>query len=180
MADPSPTDADAGQEPAADEGQEPTGEKQPDAPDGEKGRSYSEAYVKQLRREASGYRTKLAELEERLSEHEDEKKSEHERLTEKLAATESRASDAEVKLLRYEVAAEQGLDMQAAAFLTGSTREEIELRADELAKLLKDKAKPTAGGFDGGARPKTPDTRSPEEAHNEFLTRALGRQGRAS
>ena len=175
MADPSPTDTPEGQKPEVVEGQEPAGEQAPEGQEPES-RVYSESYVKQLRREASGYRTKLGELEERLTTYEDEKKSESERLAERVTATEQRAHEAETRLLRYEVATEQGLDLQAAAFLTGSTREEIELRAEELAKLLSEKGKPTAGGFDGGARPRAPDTRTPEEAHNEFLARALGRQ----
>ena len=176
MADPSPNDVADGQEPEGDAGQVPDGEDaQPDPQEGEGGRSYSEAYVKQLRREASSYRTRLAELEERLQEHEDRGKTEQERLTERVTEAERRATDAETKLTRYEVAAASGLDMQAAAFLTGSTREEIELRAEELAKLLADKGRTPPAGFDGGARPPVPDQKSPEEAHNELLLRSLGR-----
>jgi hypothetical protein len=66
--------------------------------------------------------------------------------------------------------------MAAAAFLTGSTREEIELRAEELGKLLAERApqKP-ASGFDGGARQRVPEAQSPEQVHDDLLLRALGR-----
>jgi hypothetical protein len=175
MADPSPTDdVDAGQEPEGVEGQEPDGEKKPDDGQEPQGKVYSESYVRALRREASGYRSRVGELEEKLQEHEDRDKSEQEKLAEKAAATEARAIEAESKLLRYEVARDAGLDMAAAAFLTGTTREEIEHRAEELAKLLQDRAKPSAG-FDGGARQPVPEKGPPEQEHNEFLLRALGK-----
>jgi hypothetical protein len=41
-------------------------------------------------------------------------------------------------------------------------------------KLLKDKAKPTAG-FDGGARQPAKEKKPPEQEHNELLLRAMGR-----
>lgn len=174
MADPSPADAPAGQEPEASEGQEPEA-----TPEEEKGqpKTYPESYVRQLRREASGYRGRLAELEEQVQEFADKDKSEQERLAEKAATAEQRAAEAEIRLLRYEVATEHGLDMQAAAFLTGSTREELELRAEELGKLL-DKAPKPSAGFDGGARTPAPVKGAPEEEHNDFLLRALGRAPR--
>src|SRR5215468_10917951 len=163
MADPSPTDAEPeGQEPQAGEGQEPNGEP---AAEGQEpsGRNYSEAYVKQLRREASGHRTRVSELEAQLQEHTDRDKSELEKLTERLTAAERRAEDSGLALLRYQVAAEHGLDLKAAGFLGGTTREEIELRAEELTQLLTETAgqRPTGtAGFDGGARATVPDTRS--------------------
>jgi hypothetical protein len=64
--------------------------------------------------------------------------------------------------------------MEAAAFLTGTTREEIELRAEELGKLLTEKGRPPAGSFDGGARSPVPEIKSPEEAHQDLLRQALG------
>jgi hypothetical protein len=180
MADPSPADADAeGQAPDADEGQAPDGND--DGSDAEKDagkepRSYPEVYVRQLRREAASHRNRTAELEEKLQEFTDRDKTEQERLAERAAAAEKRASDAETRVLRYEVAAERGLDAAAASFLTGSTREELELRAEELEKLLGDRPKPAAAGFDGGARRPAPEKGPPEKEHNDFLLRALGRQ----
>jgi hypothetical protein len=175
MADPSPTDGPEGQEPEDAEGQEPDADvDDKDEAAKSEPRTYSEAYVKQLRREASSYRTKLTSMEGRLRELEDRDKSEQDKLAERVTAAEARAVEAETRLLRLDVAREHGLDLDAAAFLTGSTREEVELRAEELAKLLKDKAKPSAG-FDGGARQTVPEKGPPEQEHNDFLMRALGR-----
>jgi hypothetical protein len=175
MDEPSPAAPEAGQVPPEDQGQEPAGGEQP--PEGQEpgdGRTYTEPYVKQLRRENAQARTRQAELEERLREYEDKDKTELERLTAAATEAERRASESEARLLRYEVAAEHGLDMDAAKFLTGSTREEIELRAEELAKLLTDKGRPPAGTFDGGARGPVPEIKSPEEAHQDLLRQALG------
>jgi DNA repair exonuclease SbcCD ATPase subunit len=175
MADPSPPATPEGQEPAAVEGQEPA-EGAGTPPEGQEpeGKNYSQAYVQQLRREAASSRTRQSELEERLQEYEDKDKSELERLSTKTSEAERRATDAESRLLRYEIAAEHGLGMEAAAFLSGSTREEIELRAEELGKLLADKGRPPAGGFDGGARQPVPEHKTPEEAHNDLLLKSLG------
>jgi len=179
MADPSPETPPEGQEPEGAEGQEPatgaeatTGEPQ----EGSGGRNYSEAYVKQLRREAAASRTQLSDLETRLKEYEDRDKTELEKATAQVAASERRATEAELRLLRYEVATQHGLGMEAAAFLTGSTKEEMELRAEELAKLIADKGRPvsTGGMFDGGARQPVPEQKTPEEAHNDLLLKSLG------
>ena len=64
--------------------------------------------------------------------------------------------------------------MKAAAFLSGTTREEIELRAEELGSLLGDRR--PAAGFDGGARQLAPEKKSPEQEHNELLLRSMGRR----
>jgi hypothetical protein len=177
MADPSPAEGAEGQEPETPEGQEPeTGNDDDSKKEPEKeSKSYPESYVRQLRREAAVNRTRVAELEDQLKEHEDADKSEQEKLVEKVGAAESRAVQAETKLLRYEVAQERGLDLAAAEFLAGTTREEIEHRADELAKLLEGQDKPSAG-FDGGARMPAPEKGPPEQEHNDFLLRAMGRQ----
>src|SRR5262245_37148815 len=146
--------------PAVDEGQMPTGgEHEGKSPDGgtpptpeePKGRQYSEAYVKQLRAESAESRNRVDELEEKIKEFEDRDKSELEKLTERATAAEKRAAAAETQRLRFEVAAERGLDLKAAEFLHGSTREEIELRAEELASLLQDGSRKPVAGFDGGA-----------------------------
>jgi hypothetical protein len=49
--------------------------------------------------------------------------------------------------------------------------------AEALASLLEEKAgaKSGGGGFDGGARERAAESRTPVEAHNDFLLRALGR-----
>lgn len=173
MPDAQPADAPEGQEPEGSEGQEP--EANADAPDDKGPKQYPESYVRQLRKEAAQFRNRVAELEETVQEREDADKTEQEKLSERTAAAEQRAADAELRLTRYEVAQERGLDMQAAAFLTGSSREELEHRAEELAKLLETKGSKPSTGFDGGAREPAPEKGPPEQEHNEFLLRAMGR-----
>jgi hypothetical protein len=180
MVEPSPETAAAeGQEPAAVEGQEPAGESgTPDAQEEQGGgRNYSEAYVKQLRREAAASRTETAELKERVAAFEDRDKSELERLVAKAEAEARRADEADLRATRYEVAAEHQIPADTAKrLLTATTREEMEAQAEELAKLLADKGRPPTVGFDGGARQPVPETKTPEEAHNELLLRSLGRR----
>lgn len=181
MGEPSPETPTPEPMPDADEGQVPApgGEPTPDAPDApEGGRTYSESYVKQLRREAQTNRQRLGDLEEKLQEYEDRDKTEQQRLSESVTTAERRATQSEEKLLRYEIVAEHDLPMSAARFLTGTTREEMELRATELKDLLADQGRPATAGYDGGARAPVPDQRSPEEAHNDLLLRSLGREPR--
>lgn len=179
MPEAAPAEAAGGQTPADGEGKTPAeGEVTPTEGKPEEGTTYPESYVKQLRREAAANRNKVSELEERLNEIEDRDKSEAEKKSEKLTAAERRAEEAETRLLRVEIARERGLDLDAAAFLTGSTREEIEHRAEELGKLLADKGGKPSTGFDGGARQIVPETKKPEEAHNDLLLRSLGMEPR--
>jgi len=175
MADPSPAAAPTGQEPAEVEGKTPDpGDGAPTEGQEPEERTYSASYVKQLRRENAESRTRLAELEALVKSQEDEKKTELERATERATTAEAKAQAAELRVLRFEIAAEHGLDATAASFLTGTTREEMEHRAEELGKLLK-QGTPT-GRFDGGARPPAPpEKQSPGEAHNELLLRSMGR-----
>ena len=178
MADPSPADvADAEKSSTADEGKNPDGngaaaeeKKQP--------RTYTEAYVKQLRGEAADGRNRIAELEEKLQEHEDAGKSQVEKLTGERDTLKDERDQLAAFKLRVEVAAERGLDLSAVKFLTGSTREEVELHAEELGQLLQAKATKPAAGFDGGARTTAPEKLSPEQEHNSLLLQAMGRSER--
>lgn len=130
------------QEPASQAGQEPTGEP----------RVFDEAYVKKLRDEAAGSRTRAKDLEQRLKEYEDRDKTDAQKAAEKLAENEKRAAAAEAKLLRFEIAAAKGLPPKWASRLTGSTKEELEADAAELLKELG----PDRPSFDGGPRQTVP------------------------
>lgn len=142
---------------------------------GTAGKTFDEAYVKTLRKEAADNRKAREAAEARAKELEDRDKSDGEKLATRAAESERRATEAEARLLRLEVAAERGLKASAVPLLSGDTREEIEAHADALAAFAKDNEKPTPG-FDGGAR-KTPDeTKPPEQAHNDWLMQALGRK----
>lgn len=186
MAEPSPESTAPGPEPDGSQGQEPDPLRNMKAGDlldddgqepPKEGRTYPEAYVRQLRRETAGYRTRLAEVETRLQEVDDREKTETEKLTTRLADSERRATEAEGRLIRYEVASEHGLDMNAANFLTGNTREEVEASAEALAVLLKERSPGVLPSFDGGSREPVPEPgKAPAEAHNDFLLRALGRK----
>lgn len=69
-----------------------------------------------------------AEAALKLKQLEDRDKSESDKLAERIAAAERRATEAEAKALRYEVAVEKGVK---ARWLSGATREELEAAADE-------------------------------------------------
>lgn len=81
-------------------------------------------------KEAEALRLKLKEFEDR-------DKTELERLTERAEAAERAAAATEVKALRLEVAAEQGLTPAQAKRLVGETREDLEADAKELLATFK-------------------------------------------
>lgn len=170
---PATTPAD-GQEPESVTGQEPSAEPTPKPEDKPEGKRFDEAFVKQLRKEAAASRTELVAVKSELDKLKDRDKSNHERLTERVAESERRASAAETRLIRYEVVADRKLPLDAAGRLAGETREEIEANADWLAEQLAEQQKKSSG-FDGGARTTPPETKPPEQAHNDLLLRALGR-----
>jgi len=113
-------------------------------------------YIRRLRAENAKHRTDLKERETRLKEFEDAGKSAAEKLEEDRAAAEGRATSAETKLLRFEVAAEKGLPLSLAGRLQGSTKEELSADADKLKQDfgITDDGGVSAGGsgFDGGVR----------------------------
>lgn len=167
--EPTPT-VEPGQEPEPTPGQEPTADTTPRA----EPKTFDEAYVKQLRKEAASSRAELGQVKTKLGEIEDRDKTEQQRLTERVAESERRAGAAEMRLARFEVMAEHKIDLEYADLLAGETPEALQANAVKLAQLLSERSK-SPGGFDGGAR-KTPDaTKSPEQAHNDLLLRAMGR-----
>lgn len=174
--EPQPKGAPDGQvppEPRA-EGQEPDPNEAPEGQEPEEPKTFDEAYVKQLRREATDARTRARKAETELERLTGREKTDTERLTEEKQGLSQRAEAAESTLLRYRVASERKLDLSAADFLKGTTREEIESSADELVKLLASQAKHTPS-FDGGVRETPGETKSPEQQHNEVLLRAVGK-----
>jgi len=110
-----------------------------------------------------------------LEQVKDRDKSDADKLAEKAAEAERRATEAEGSLLRFQVAAAKSLPSELIPRLRGDSQEELEADADELLKLVAPPTKPV-GGFDGGPRggnervsPKTP-----EEQHNELLSGLFG------
>lgn len=77
-----------------------------------------------------------AEAAKKLAAIEDSQKTEQQRNAEKLAAAERRAAQAELKVLRSDVAAAKGVPAALAHRLHGTTREEIEADADALLEAV--------------------------------------------
>ena len=138
-ADPAGTpagDPDPAGTPPAD-GTPPAGE-----PDGELGDGGKKAL--QSEREARKAAEKIAaEREARIRELEDATKTEEQKRAERFESLEksdrekeSAIAERDAKLLRYEIAAQKGLDLKAALRLQGSTKEELEADADEFVKTF--------------------------------------------
>lgn len=107
-----------GQEQATDEKVEP------------EGKTFSEAYVKQLREEAAGYRVRLKEIE-------DAEKSELQRAQEAAEAAQRELAATKTEAARLRIAAKHGIGEDHLDFLTGSDEEELEAKAVKLAALIK-------------------------------------------
>lgn len=93
------------------------------------------------RKRATEAERRAAELEAELQKARDKDKPDIERLTGERDAAAKRASDAETAMLKLSIGLDKGLTPAQARRLTGSTREELEADADELA---------TAFGIGGG------------------------------
>jgi hypothetical protein len=87
-----------------------------------------EAALKAEREKAKNLEKELAKFRKAEADRADADKTE----AEKRAAAEQRATDAEARAMRLEVASEKGLTAAQAKRLIGSTREELEADADEL------------------------------------------------
>lgn len=115
--------------PPAQASEEPT---QPPAADPAQGTDW--------KAEARKWEQRAKENSEALKTHqqqlEDSKKSAEQRSAEALTKAEAAAQEAATKALRYEVAAEKGIDLAFASRLTGSTKEELEADADALMALI--------------------------------------------
>lgn len=90
----------------------------------------------------------------KLAEIEEASKSEADKAAERLTAAEKRAADAEVQVLRLEVAGEKGLTPAQAKRLVGSTREDLEADADELLATFGNGQNNGSNGEQKNGRPK--------------------------
>lgn len=91
--------------------------------------------IRKANSEAENLRKRLKELEpiaQRAKELEESQKTEAEKVAERLAAAEKRATDAELRVLRRDVADAKGLTAAQAKYLTGATQEELEAAADQI------------------------------------------------
>jgi hypothetical protein len=104
--------------------------------------------------------------------------AERDSLAEKLTTAETRLADvekAEEQSIRVAVASEAGLDPKLAPRLQGSTREELEADAKEIASAIGGSG--GSGGLDGGARSVAPTKLSPEEQNRRFIAAAFEGKG---
>lgn len=140
-----PADPPAPQDPPQDPPQEGNVEELP---------QWAREALTKANKEAASYRTKVRELEPLASkarEAEEATKSEIQKANEQLAEAQRKAQEAELRAMRLEVATEKGLTKSQAKRLVGSTREELEVDADE---LLAD--------FGGESKPPPPATKPSE------------------
>lgn len=79
----------------------------------------------------------LKALRGKVQEFEDRDKTELERAQAAVEAAARERDEATSALLRYEVAAEKGVPNDALPLLSGSTREELEAKADSILSLIK-------------------------------------------
>jgi len=94
--------------------------------DGEHDYQAGEAKWRAMSRKHEAQAKTNAAAAKKLDEIEESNKTESQKLADKATVAEKRATDAEAKATRYEVAAELGIQAKHLKYLTGSTKEEIE------------------------------------------------------
>jgi hypothetical protein len=113
-------------------------------------------YIKRLRAEAASHRNDLKSEREKREALETASMSEQEKRDKALKDAESKAAQSDLKLLRFQVAADKELPLKMAERLKGSTKEELEADADALKEEFGltggGGQAPAHGGFDGGVR----------------------------
>lgn len=170
-----------GQEPTPEGGQEPQSTATEAPETGKESKTYDAEYVKGLRREAAGYRTKLTTLEAEVEELKARDMSEAEKLQKERDTLKSEVDPLKGENLRLRVALQKNLPADLVDRLRGSNEEELNADADKLLELFQGQQptpteEPVVPSFDGGARPEvTLPPASPEEAHQDFLKEILGR-----
>lgn len=122
-----------------------------------------ERALKKANKEAETLRLKLKQYEDR-------DKTEAQKLTERAAAAEKQAADAQAELMRYRVAADKKLPAELAARLRGSTPEEMAADADELLTLLNTQQQRQTPSYDGGVRQSARPT-----SMNDLIRQTAGR-----
>lgn len=166
-----------GQEPAPAEGDTPaaTTESKPENKPQDGPQTFDKEYVSSLRSEAAKWRTEAQQRQERLDELEERDKSELEKAQAKATKLEQAKAEAEVRLLRFEVATDKQLPKELIPRLRGNSREELEADAEELLTLVKSRSDTdTTPDFDGGPREPAPEPKSPEDQHNDDVLKLLG------
>lgn len=102
--------------------------------------------ITNLRDDAGKAKRERDDLAKKVKAHEDSTKSDREKIEERAADAEKRATAAETELVRAQVALEKGLTPGQAKRLVGTTKEELLADADELLSEFK------TDGSDQGSR----------------------------
>lgn len=116
------------------EGQEPEGDEQEDT-DGAETEGLDDSAkskIQKVNKEAQALRKRAKAAEDRLAEIDAANKTDAEKAADRLADAEKKATEAQARADRLEVAAAKGLTPSQAKRLQGSTVEELEADADEL------------------------------------------------
>lgn len=127
--------------------------------DGTDWKAEAEKWKALARKHEQQARSNYDELQ-KLQADSDASKSDMDKVTEKLAALEKRAEEAESKALRAEIAQSKGLTAAQAKRLQGGTKEELEADADDLLEAFTPKSDKDADEdedadkADRGTRPK--------------------------
>ena len=115
------------------EGQEPGGDEQEtDEAETEGLDDSAKAKIQKVNKEAQALRKRAKAAEDRLAEIDAANKTDAEKAADRLADAEKKATEAQARADRLEVAAAKGLTPSQAKRLQGSTVEELEADADEL------------------------------------------------
>jgi len=105
----------------------------------------AKAKIAKANSEAANLRKRLKDLEPlaaKAQELEDANKTESQKLTERAAAAEKVATDAQSELMRLRVGVRKGLTEKQASRLVGATEEDLEADADELLESFGGAGKP--------------------------------------
>ena len=115
------------------EGQEPEGDEQDtDEAETEGLDDSARSKIQKVNKEAQALRKRAKAAEDRLAEIDAANKTDAEKAADRLADAEKKATEAQARADRLEVAAAKGLTPSQAKRLQGSTVEELEADADEL------------------------------------------------
>ena len=115
------------------EGQEPEGDEQDtDEAEIEGLDDSAKSKIQKVNKEAQALRKRAKAAEDRLAEIDAANKTDAEKAADRLADAEKKATEAQARADRLEVAAAKGLTPSQAKHLQGSTVEELEADADEL------------------------------------------------
>ncbi len=135
---------------------------------------------RKARRDAEGKLKKAEDQLEQLKRDGDSSKSEMEKVREQITKLEKRAEEAELKVLRAEIAQKKNLPPALARWLHGASREELEANADELLEAVgkkSDGAKPDGESKDGAKPDGKDDDKSPFGKPREILKSGASNEG---